>query len=80
MFCRNEAMTDLIAILNTLLDKDGKILIPGIMDDVEPLTPEEKALYKTIDFDVEKYRQEMNASHLLHHEKVRILNPATDDS
>jgi Cys-Gly metallodipeptidase DUG1 len=31
-------MTDLVHIMSKLVDPDGKILIPGIMDDVAPLT------------------------------------------
>lgn len=30
LFCRPEAMADLIYLMNTLVDKDGKILIDGI--------------------------------------------------
>ena len=29
-----EAMSDLIAIMNSLVDKKGKILIPGVYDSV----------------------------------------------
>merc|ERR1719184_322089 len=32
--------------MNTLVDNQAKILIPGIMDEVAPITPEEEALYK----------------------------------
>ncbi len=34
----HEGMADLIAMMNTLIDKDGKILIDGLMDDVAPVT------------------------------------------
>ena len=44
-------MTDLIAILGSLVDVKGKILIPGINDSVAPLTTEEQKLYEPIDFD-----------------------------
>lgn len=47
---RNEAMSDLIALMNSLTDIKGNILIPGIMDDVLPVTPEEEKLYDAIDF------------------------------
>ncbi len=33
-----EGMTDLIAMMNTLVDKDGNILIEGLHDDVAPVT------------------------------------------
>lgn len=39
-------MADLIYLLNTLVDKDGKILVENVYREVAPLTPEEEALYK----------------------------------
>lgn len=51
----HEAMSDLIYLMDNLVDKHGKILIPGIMDDVAPLTPEEVDRYKNIDFDMKDY-------------------------
>lgn len=63
-------MSDLIAILDTLVDKDGKILVPGIYDEVEPVTPEEQALYASIDFNVEECNQEIKSPQLLHDKKV----------
>lgn len=69
---RNEAMTDLIALLDTLLDKDGKILIPGIIDDVEPLTEEECALYRNIEFDLNEYQKEVDSPKLLQDSKVNL--------
>lgn len=44
-------MTDLVALMSSLTDVKGKIQIPGIMDDVAPVTPEEDKLYDKIDFD-----------------------------
>lgn len=48
---RHEAMADLIALMNSLTDVKGKIQVPGIMDDVAPVTAEEDKLYEKIDFD-----------------------------
>ena len=48
---RHEAMTDLVRLLSSLVDVKGNILIPGVNDDVLPLTEEEAALYGPIDFD-----------------------------
>lgn len=39
-------MADLIYLLNSLVDKDGKILVKNMYEDVAPLTVEEEALYK----------------------------------
>ena len=35
----HEGMADLMHMMNTLIDKDGKILVDGIMDEVAPVTP-----------------------------------------
>jgi nonspecific dipeptidase len=51
-----EAMPDLIWLLNQLSSDDGTIQIPEIMDSVCPLLPEEEELYKNIDFDLEDFQ------------------------
>lgn len=61
----HEAMADLIHLMGKLIDEDGKILVPGIMDDVAPLTAEEEALYDPIHFDLEEYKQEIGVRKLL---------------
>lgn len=53
-----EAMPDLIWLLNQLVDVDGNILIPGIQDNVCPVLPEEEALYDSIDFDLEDFKDD----------------------
>uniref|UniRef100_K7F4Y3 Cytosolic non-specific dipeptidase n=2 Tax=Pelodiscus sinensis TaxID=13735 RepID=K7F4Y3_PELSI len=68
-----EAMTDLIALMGSLLDKRGKILIPGIDEAVAPVTDEELELYDKIDFDVEEYRKDVGATKLLYSTKKDIL-------
>ena len=45
-------MTDLISIMSTLVDDQGRILIDGIYDEVAQLLPEEAEIYKRITFDV----------------------------
>ncbi|XP_050718400.1 cytosolic non-specific dipeptidase-like isoform X3 [Eriocheir sinensis] len=70
----HEAMADLIYLMDNLVDGKGKILIPGIMDDVAELTPEEEKLYADIDFDLDEYRHDMGHSRLIHHgDKVKTL-------
>jgi cytosolic nonspecific dipeptidase len=55
----HEAMTDLVHILSTLVEsRTGQVLVPGIMDDVRPLSDEEYELYNDIDFNIDDYRQE----------------------
>mgnify|MGYP001792120992 CR=1 FL=1 len=41
-------MGDLIHIMNNLVDRDGKIVVPGIYDDVAHLTTAEARLYEVI--------------------------------
>ena len=45
-------MTDLISLMGSMVDRKGKILIPGINDSVAPLTEAEKKLYEPIEFDM----------------------------
>ena len=73
----HEAMTDLIALMGTLVDSKGKILIKGVMDDVKPLTAEEDALYEPIDFSLEDYKEDCKvktvSDTLLHGDKKSLL-------
>ncbi|GIC94725.1 uncharacterized protein Aud_002054 [Aspergillus udagawae] len=50
-----EPMTDLFSLFSKLVNNEGKILIPGINDQVEPLTEKEKALYKKIRFKLKDF-------------------------
>ena len=45
-------MSDLIALMSSLLDTKGKILVPGLYDSVATVTEEESNLYDPIDFDM----------------------------
>jgi nonspecific dipeptidase len=70
----HEAMTDLIYLLNTLVDKDGKIQVTGIYDEVAPLLSNEQDIYKKIDFSVKEYRNDIGCNRLMHNEeKEKIL-------
>ena len=70
----HEGMGDLIWMMNQLVDKDGNILVEGLMDTVAPLTDEELATYANIDFDPEDYRKDIGAPKLIHGEdKAKTL-------
>lgn len=70
----HEGMADLMWMMNQLVDKDGNILVEGLMDAVAPVTEEEKATYENIDFDVEEYRENIGAPKLIHGEdKMKTL-------
>ncbi|XP_055538804.1 cytosolic non-specific dipeptidase [Wyeomyia smithii] len=69
-----EAMNDLVYLLGTLADKEGRILIPNIYKDVAALLPAEQAIYEAIAFDVADYREQLGARKLMHSEdKAKIL-------
>ncbi|EPY78610.1 cytosolic non-specific dipeptidase isoform 1 [Camelus ferus] len=57
----------------SLVDRKGKILIPGINEAVAPVTEEELQLYDQIDFDLEEYARDVGAETLLHDCKKEIL-------
>ncbi|CAG9770580.1 unnamed protein product [Ceutorhynchus assimilis] len=65
----HEAMADLVHILGTLVDKDGKILITNINNEVAQLTPKEQQLYEKINFDVAEYKADVGTKMLMHNEK-----------
>lgn len=58
----------------TLVDKRGKIMVPGMYNDVAPLTEEETGLYEKIDFDMEEYCKDVGVGKLLHATKARSQN------
>uniref|UniRef100_A0A8C5Y2J1 Carnosine dipeptidase 1 n=1 Tax=Microcebus murinus TaxID=30608 RepID=A0A8C5Y2J1_MICMU len=69
----NEPMADLVALLGSLVDSSGHILIPGIYDHVASLTEEEKNIYKSIDLDLEEYRNSSQVKKFLFDTKEEIL-------
>ncbi|XP_055374696.1 cytosolic non-specific dipeptidase [Condylostylus longicornis] len=69
----HEAMTDLIYLLNTLVDKDGRILITNLEKDVAPLMEGEHEMYDSIDFEVSEYKKDLGTMRLLHNEEKRKI-------
>lgn len=69
----HEAMTDLIALMDSLVDRKGKILIPGIYEAVAPLYKDEEKIYQAIDFDLQEYASDIGTKQLLHNTKENIL-------
>ncbi|OBA19301.1 CNDP dipeptidase [Metschnikowia bicuspidata var. bicuspidata NRRL YB-4993] len=68
-----EPMTDLVQVLSRLVDANGKILVPGVMDMVAPLTDKEDALYDDIDFSPEELHAAAGSETGLHGNKKDIL-------
>nr|XP_008978245.3 beta-Ala-His dipeptidase isoform X1 [Callithrix jacchus] len=69
----HEPMADLVALLGSLVDPSGHILVPGIYDEVAPLTEEEVNTYKAIDLDLEEYRNSSQVATFLFDTKEEIL-------
>uniref|UniRef100_A0AC35TIW0 M20_dimer domain-containing protein n=1 Tax=Rhabditophanes sp. KR3021 TaxID=114890 RepID=A0AC35TIW0_9BILA len=69
----NEPMTDLMYMMNLLIDVHGKILIEGIYRDVAELTEAEAKLYDNIDFDVKKYAEELGVEKLACMDKNQLV-------
>lgn len=67
-------MSDLVYLLGTLVNKDGRIQITDLYKDVAPLRPNENEIYEKISFDVAEYKKDLGASLLLHNEdKTQLL-------
>lgn len=70
----HEAMTDLIYLMGLLVDKNGKIQIPNIYNEVAAMLPNEREMYDKITFDVDAYRADVGCSKLMHNEdKTQLL-------
>lgn len=68
-----EPMTDLVRVLASLVDTNGKIQIPGINEMVAPLTDEEKALYGDISFSMANLHESLGSETSIHPDKERTL-------
>ncbi|CAH2284616.1 beta-Ala-His dipeptidase-like [Pelobates cultripes] len=68
-----EAMSDLIYLLDTLVDVKGHILIPGIYDAVAPLNEKEIKLYKELEFNLKDLEADTGISKFLHDTKEELL-------
>lgn len=51
-----EPVTDLLAILGTLVDASGEVCVPGFNDDVRPLSEEDKQRLRDVEFDLDEYQ------------------------
>ncbi|MBN2489992.1 MAG: dipeptidase [Planctomycetes bacterium] len=54
----------LCRLLSSLKDDDGRVTIPGFYDDVIPLTDEERAAFRALPFDEERYRADLGVARL----------------
>ncbi|KLU87230.1 cytosolic non-specific dipeptidase, variant [Magnaporthiopsis poae ATCC 64411] len=68
-----EPMTDLVRVLSTLVDTSGKILIPGINEQVAPVTAEEETLYDNISFTMETLHESLGSQTTIFEDKKPTL-------
>ncbi|KAL1919861.1 uncharacterized protein VTP21DRAFT_1793 [Calcarisporiella thermophila] len=62
----HEPMVDLVHLMSKLVSPDGKILIPGIYDEVAPLTEEESATYNNLDFSLDDIHAAIESKNTIH--------------
>ncbi|KAI1091887.1 Cys-Gly metallodipeptidase dug1 [Rostrohypoxylon terebratum] len=68
-----EPMTDLVRVMGSLVDTDGKIQIPGIMEQVAPVTSDEEGLYDNISFTMETLHESLGAKTTIFEDKKPTL-------
>ena len=57
-----EPMTDLVRVMGTLVDTNGKIQIPGINEMVAPVTDEERELYGPISYTMDNLYESLGST------------------
>ncbi|KAL8721955.1 MAG: hypothetical protein Q9225_001469 [Loekoesia sp. 1 TL-2023] len=68
-----EPMTDLVRVLGTLVDTNGKISIPGVNEMVAPVTEEEKEIYGGISYTMENLFESLGSKTSIHESKENTL-------
>ncbi|KAK8207656.1 Cys-Gly metallodipeptidase [Zalaria obscura] len=68
-----EPMTDLVRVMGSLVDTNGKILISGLDDLVAPMTDEEKSLYGDIAFTMDNLYESLGSKTGIYDDKERTL-------
>ncbi|KAI8624480.1 cytosolic non-specific dipeptidase [Xylariaceae sp. FL1651] len=68
-----EPMTDLVRVLGSLVDTNGKIQIPGIYEQVAPVTSEEDGLYDGIAFTMETLHESLGSKTTIFEDKKPTL-------
>ncbi|BDB99465.1 M20/M25/M40 family metallo-hydrolase [Saccharolobus caldissimus] len=64
---------DLMRIITSLVDHEGRVLIEGFYDDVRPLNEEEKELIRKYDLDVEQLKTALGFKELKYNDKEKIV-------
>ncbi|KAI9322111.1 hypothetical protein BX666DRAFT_1891750 [Dichotomocladium elegans] len=69
----HEPMTDLVQLMGKLVAPDGKILVPGIYDQVRPLTDSEEATYDTLAFTLQELHDAVGSIINIHDKERDVL-------
>lgn len=69
----HEPMTDLVKLMASLVEPNGKILIPGIYEQVAPLTDEEKERYESIEFSLGDIHSATESTNTIHADSKEAL-------
>lgn len=69
----HEPMTDLVKIMSTLVSPQAKILIPGVNDQVAPLTDEERKVYEDMEFSIPDVDQCTGSQTTISDKKTDVL-------
>lgn len=62
----HEPMTDLVHVMSKLVTPAGKILIPGVNEQVAPVTEQEAEIYKALDFSMSDIYNAIDAKNTIH--------------
>lgn len=68
-----EPMTDLVRIMASLVDTNGKILISGISEQVAPMTEEERGLYGSIAYSMNDLYESLGSKTSIYEDKEPTL-------
>lgn len=68
-----EPMTDLVRLMGSLVDTNGKIQIPGIMEQVAPVTADEEGLYDSIAFTMDTIHESLGSKTTIFEDKKSTL-------
>lgn len=69
----HEPMTDLVKVLGTLVDSDGKIRVSGLDDLVAPMTEEERSLYGDISYTMDNLYESLGSKTAIYDDKQKTL-------
>ncbi|KAK0619629.1 hypothetical protein B0T14DRAFT_566459 [Immersiella caudata] len=69
----HEPMTDLVRVMGSLVEPDGTINIPGIAEQVAPVTADEEGLYDNIAFTMETLHESLGSKTTIFDDKKKTL-------